>query len=256
MKTFTPVFKTLMTAALSASMLLGATLVAAQGNSGNSNAGGNGNGNGGHSNAGGNGNGNGNGNGGNNNIGNGNASNGVKALISTGKGIVYTGEPLDISIRFPRGSDLVSAGEVDASVIIFTPDDSAAAIVVPVSNVASETETKLFELAEVDVSTLPAGHYQLGLVLTNPGGDPLNMNDWYDGLLGLIEIKGLTISDEALPEDADGDGIIDDDVDGDGFIDEEEIEEEESEEEEAEEETEEEETEEEAVEEEETEEAA
>jgi hypothetical protein len=199
MTTFKQYLRLTASVCLSASLLVAATLANAEGNS-------NGNGNG-------------------KNVGNGNASNGVKGLLSTGKGIVYTGQPLEISLRFPRGSDLIDSGEVDAFVVIFTPDSSAEAVVVPVGAIASATPAKLFEVAEVDISTLPAGQYQLGLILTIPGGDPLNIGDWHNGLLGMIDVKGLTISDEALAEDEDGDGHFDDDADGDGFHDDDEEEE-------------------------------
>jgi hypothetical protein len=183
------------------------------------------------------------GNGKNKNVGVGNASDGISASIVTDKDIFYTGDPLSISIRFNRGAELVSGGEVDAYLIVFAPsvddstaedsedidtetDDSTAvdteasldalsdAIILPVSDQASSDEQKLFELEAVDVSTLPAGTYQLGLILTNPGGDPLVINDWFKGLLGLIDIVGLTVSDEALSFDEDGDGQVDDDDDG------------------------------------------
>ncbi len=68
---------------------------------------------------------------------------------------------------------------------------------------------KLFEVPVVDTSEIPAGTYQLGLILTVPGGDPLNLDDWFNGLLGLVHIRGLTITSEALPGDADGDGMMD-----------------------------------------------
>jgi len=190
------------------------------------------------------------GNGKNKNLGVGNASDGISARIVTAKDIFYTGDPLAISLKFYRGAGLVSGGEVDAYVVVFAPvqessDDSSDsdadssdttddvtttdtqaalealsdAVVLPVSDQANSEEQKLFEIENVDVSTLPAGTYQLGLILTNPGGDPLNINDWFKGLLGLIDIVGLTISDEALSIDADGDGEVDDDLDGDGFSD-------------------------------------
>ena len=125
------------------------------------------------------------GNGKNKNVGVGNASDGISASIVTDKDIFYTGDPLSISIRFNRGAELVSGGEVDAYLIVFAPsvddstaedsedidtetDDSTAvdteasldalsdAIILPVSDKASSDEQKLFELEAVDVSTLPA----------------------------------------------------------------------------------------------------
>lgn len=183
----------------------------------------------------------------NKNVGVGNASDGISAKIVTAKDIFYTGDPLAINLKFNRGAALVTSGEVDAYVVIFAPvaddgsvspdpavDDSTDstvtdtqsalgalgdAVVLPVSSQASSDEQQLFAIQAVDVSALPPGTYQLGLILTNPGGDPLLINDWFKGLLGLINIVGLTISDEALSFDVDGDGEVDDDADGDGFSD-------------------------------------
>ncbi|MDT8427566.1 MAG: hypothetical protein RQ757_02235 [Pseudomonadales bacterium] len=173
----------------------------------------------------------------NKNLGHNNASDGVMAMIKSNRQIFYDGDPLAISIRFPRGSDLVSSGEVDAFVLIFQPD--AEIIVVPVSAIASTEDAKLFELDVVEIETLPEGVYQFGVVLTVADGNPLDLSDWYNGLLGLVTVSGLTVSGEALDVDMDGDGMVDDDSDGDGFADEE-PEDEEPVEEETEEETEEE----------------
>lgn len=175
---------------------------------------------------------------------------GYLLALSRQKIFFYTGDPMAISLKFDRGAGLVSGGEVDAYVVIFAPvqessdantdsdentsdttgdittTDTQSAlealsdtVVLLVSDQANSKEQKLFEIENVDVSTLPAGTYQLGLILTNPGGDPLNINDWFRGLLGLIDIVGLTISDEALSIDADGDGEVDNDLDDNGFSD-------------------------------------
>ncbi|MEX0618493.1 MAG: hypothetical protein WDZ76_05995 [Pseudohongiellaceae bacterium] len=167
----------------------------------------------------GNSNGNANGNASGKNIGWGNASDGVMGKILTSKHIYYTGDPLQIRLIFPRGADLIADGEADAVVVFFEPDTDTATVL-PVSSDASEDEKVLFSLDAVDISALPAGTYQLGLILTVPGGDPLNINDWYNGLLGMIDVVGVTISDEALEADEDGDGMVDNDEDGDGFSDE------------------------------------
>lgn len=75
---------------------------------------------------------------------------------------------------------------------------------------------KLFEVSLVDTSEIPAGTYQLGLILTVPDGNPLDVGTWYNGLLGLVHFRGLTVTAEALPADADGDGMMDceDDIEG------------------------------------------
>lgn len=153
------------------------------------------------------------------NAGAGNASDGIQGRIVTEKHVIYTGDPLNISLRFARGAQLVTSGEVDASIIIFTPEQAAEPIVVPVSSEASATARKLFQIEAVDVSALPAGQYQIGLVLTVPDGDPLQLSDWHNGLLGMIDVVGIRISDKAIDDDLNGDGKLDDDADDDGFSD-------------------------------------
>lgn len=175
------------------------------------------------------------------NIGVGNASDGIKGRIVTDRDIFYTGDPLSIGIKFPRGGDLITDGLVDSFLVAFSPiastttgtdssngtdDVLSDAIVLPVSSEISEDERQLFSIDAVDAQILPAGTYQLGLILTNPGGNPLLINDWYGGLLGLIDVVGLTVSGEFVEFDLDGDGEIDDDADGDGFSDDDDDEEE------------------------------
>lgn len=151
------------------------------------------------------------------NLGHGNASNGIKAIIQTNRQIFYTGDLLDIGIRFPRGADLIQSGEVDAWLMIFEPDATLGAI--PISSEASQQTKNLFRIEELDTDFLPEGVYQLGVVITVAGGDPMNVLDWYNGMLGLLTVRGLTVSSEALDIDENGDGFVDDDTTGDGFVD-------------------------------------
>ena len=210
---FKQIFKPIISTMIASTLLLTSALVVAQGNSNN--------------------NGNANSHGKNKNVGVGNASDGIMGSVITDKRIYYSGDALDIYLRFARGSELILGGSVDAYVVIFSPaengnnevdsalnnDPLTDAIVLPVSADASSENHKLFAMDTVNVESLPAGTYQLGLILTNPDGDPLNINDWHNGLLGLINIVGLTITDEAVDFDQDGDGQVDDDDDGDGFSD-------------------------------------
>ena len=141
----------------------------------------------------------------------------IKGRIITGRNIHYTGDSMEIKLRFPQGAEIILAGEVDAYLVIFTPQAEDDAVVVPVSSEASFVRRTLFKLDEVDISTLPAGWYQLGLMLTVPGGSPLDINDWHNGLKGLLHTVGIVMSDEAVDYDLDGDGLVDDDDDSDGF---------------------------------------
>jgi hypothetical protein len=153
------------------------------------------------------------------NIGSRNASDGIQGRVLTEKHVIYSGDPLDISLRFARGARLITSGTVDASVVIFTPYASTQPIVLPVDSNVSVTARRLFKIEAADVSTLPAGLYQLGLILTVPGGDPLVLSDWYRGLLGMVDVIGIRITDVPLDDDANRDGHLDDDANGNGFSD-------------------------------------
>lgn len=154
----------------------------------------------------------------NKNLGHGNASDGVKAMIHSNRDVLYAGDDrLELEVRFPRGAGMLTDGDVDAHLVIFGPE--AIWDVLPLSDEASDGSGKLFELAENEIEALPAGVYQLGVVLTVPDGDPFIVEDWYNGLLGLLSVRGVTVADGPIDEDADGDGALDDDADDDGIAD-------------------------------------
>jgi hypothetical protein len=92
------------------------------------------------------------------------------------------------------------------------------AITVPLPAQTPDSPVSLIELSNLDTSVLLPGDYQLALVLTVPGGNPLNISDWYSGFRGLLSIERLRFSATATSSDADGDGEFDDDTDGDGFV--------------------------------------
>ncbi|MEX1196698.1 MAG: hypothetical protein WEB57_02395 [Pseudohongiellaceae bacterium] len=162
----------------------------------------------------------------NKNLGHGNASNGVMAIIHANRHVLYAGDDaLEVSVRFPRGADLLKEGEdgeeseVDAHLVVFGPE--AIWDVLPLDNEAADASGggNLFQLAENEIEALAPGVYQLGVVLTVPGGDPFTLEDWYNGMLGLVTVQGLTVAEGPIEEDADGDGFVDDDSDDDGLSD-------------------------------------
>ncbi len=154
----------------------------------------------------------------NKNIGHNNASDGVMARIQANRHIFYQGDPLEINVRFPRGSQLITSGEVDAYLIIFEPSAYMGAI--PLNDVAGPGNHNLFNVDAVDVEEIPEGVYQMGVVLTIPDGNPFNVEEWYNGLLGLLTVQGLTVSASPLDIDENGDGFVDGDENGNGFVDE------------------------------------
>lgn len=154
----------------------------------------------------------------NKNLGHANASNGVMARIQANRHIFYQGDPLEISVRFPRGAELITSGEVDAYLVIFEPDTFMSAI--SLNEMAGPGNRRVFEADSVDVEEIPEGVYQMGVVLTVPDGNPFNLEEWYNGLLGLLTVQGLTVSATPLDIDQDGDGFVDGDESGNGFVDE------------------------------------
>lgn len=156
----------------------------------------------------------------NKNLGHGNASNGVKAIIHANRHVLYAGDDaLEVDVRFPRGAELLVDGDVDAHLVVFGPE--AVWDVLPLDDEAADEQGggNLFQLAENEIEALPAGVYQLGVVLTVPDGDPFVLEDWYNGMLGLIAVQGLTVAEGPIEEDANEDGFIDDDSDDDGLAD-------------------------------------
>ena len=91
----------------------------------------------------------------------------------------------------------------------------------PVDPSIGPSDRKFFSVELESTETLPVGQYQLGLILTVPDGDPANLVDWRNGFRGLLDMEGVLISDQTLPEDTDMDGECDFDADGNGFCNEE-----------------------------------
>jgi hypothetical protein len=138
-----------------------------------------------------------------------------KGNLKTGQHIYYSGDALDISLQFARGADLLLDGEADAHIVIFSFDGSV--MTVPVDSAIGMGARRFFPIDAIDLGTLPEGQYQLGLVLTVPGGDPALLDDWYSGFRGLLDTEAVYVSESAFDGDDDSDGEWDDDTDGDGI---------------------------------------
>lgn len=138
-----------------------------------------------------------------------------KGNIRTSQHVYYVGDELDISLQFARGFDLLADGEAEAHVVIFSFDGTLIEVPVP-ADIGANTR-KFFRMESVDISALPEGQYQLGLILTVPDGDPALLEDWYGGYRALLDTEAVYVSAEALDSDSDGDGELDDDTDGDGI---------------------------------------
>lgn len=139
-----------------------------------------------------------------------------KGNLKTRQHIYYAGDSLEVSIKFSRGGNLLADGTAAAHIVVISPE--SAMFSVPVDSSVGTHERMFFNLV-VTTETLPAGQYQVALIVTDPDGDPANLDDWYNGFRGLLDMEGIYISDEPMPEDRDADGECDFDADGDGFCD-------------------------------------
>ena len=145
-----------------------------------------------------------------------NGRNDFKADVRT-KHIYYVGDTLTVFVKFSRGIDILADELADAHIIVVTPNTDAYSF--PVDSSIGPNERKFFSIDIENAETLLLGQYQLGLVVTIPGGDPLDIKDWYNGFRGLLDTEGIFISDKPLPEDSDADGELDVDTNANGFID-------------------------------------
>jgi len=145
----------------------------------------------------------------------------LKGNLKTKQHIYYEGDSLEVSVKFSRGLDLLADGTVATHIVVITPE--ANLFSVPVETPVGGNERMFFDIV-VTTETLPAGQYQVALIATIPDGDPTNLQQWYNGFRGLLDMEGIYISDEPLSEDANSDGECDFDADGDGFCDEDSLE--------------------------------
>ncbi len=139
----------------------------------------------------------------------------IRGNLRTRQHIYYVGDELEVRLQFARGYDVLAEGEADAHVVIFASDGTLIVKTVPAD--VGPASRKFFSMESVDISALPEGQYQLGLIVTVPDGDPTLVEDWYGGFRALLDTESVYISDEPLDTDADGDGEHDDDEDGDGI---------------------------------------
>ncbi|GAB6039479.1 hypothetical protein [Endothiovibrio diazotrophicus] len=142
-----------------------------------------------------------------------------RGLIVPSRHVYYPGDTLQVRVVYPSSLTAIWNGEAESYIVIHVP--GGAAIPVPLTSDIPDSVVSLVELTDLDTSQLTPGDYQLGLVLTVPGGDPLNIDDWYQGFRGLLSVERVRFSETTDPADADGDGEFDNDSDGDGFGDDE-----------------------------------
>ncbi|GEM_PF-6956454 len=158
-----------------------------------------------------------------------------KGLIVASKHVVNLqkciDEQLSIKVKIPRKFQAFWQGNADAHIMVAFPsnDDSGQTSYSSwnlrelladklQSEDGDKREHPLFRLPCSTLASIPAGPYRLALVMTIPGGDPENLNDWFHGFQGLVATSRIKISEGEDESDKDGDGEVDGDLDHDGEI--------------------------------------
>lgn len=150
---------------------------------------------------------------------------GGAGYVQTGKTIHYPGDKFVLKAVVPKSLKDVWAGKATVHMVITMPGELGA-LSVPVPTPASEQATQgdkprqVIELPPQTMETLPAGDYQMAMIVTKVGGDPLNVKDWYGGLKAMLGVKRVKIAATPIdPEDPNQTGNVTGDSDGDGYPD-------------------------------------
>jgi len=155
-----------------------------------------------------------------------NAPGSMKGLIITTRHVYNMNRPstpnLKLFVALPRSLAPVWTGDADAWLVIWgppetseegssdlggsdlggsEPDYSNNMIKIQLTGMNSTYEfgfrpgrkKRLFSIDPSELSGLPSGTYQMGLVLTAAGGDPTVLADWYDGFRSLISVTTVKI---------------------------------------------------------------
>lgn len=150
------------------------------------------------------------------------------SLVQSNKNVFYVGDKITLKVVIPKSLKDVWDGKATANIVITMPGDlgivKPIALPTPASAQATsgDTPVQLVDLSASDAATLPAGDYQMALIITKVDGDPLKISDWYGGFKGLLGVKRLKISAATTTgdtEDPNKTGQVTGDADGDGYPD-------------------------------------
>lgn len=136
-----------------------------------------------------------------------------EGLVKTNKQIYYAGDSISIQIKLPNSLKPFLEETAQLQLLLYIPTGDVVASPVV-------ADGKFFE-GTIDTTALPAGVYQLGLVLVKPNGDATKIADWYGGFGALLSSTRLKISEKnsADTEDTNSDGLVEGDTNGDGYVD-------------------------------------
>jgi hypothetical protein len=145
-------------------------------------------------------------------------------FIQTGKTVHYPGDSFLLKAVVPKSLKDVWEGKAVVKIVITMPGDQGAIVVdVPTTNPESEGD-KVRPIVPVPaeaMATLPAGDYQMAMIVTKLGGNPTNLNDWYGGFKAMLGVKRVKVVATTTPdpEDPNKTGLVSGDKDGDGYAD-------------------------------------
>ena len=123
----------------------------------------------------------------------------VKAIIKADKRFYNEGDSVNVSVKFSRGSELLANEIVDAYIVVLAPDSAPQVFRVDPDIGPKERRFVGFEF--IAGQEFPAGKYQLGIILTVPGGNPMDLGDWYNGFRGAKSVASFTVDGDSVSED-------------------------------------------------------
>jgi hypothetical protein len=117
----------------------------------------------------------------------------------------------------PVSGDLYLATQINGNFLFFTSGGQVTAEVRPFTQGGDYSgQVPLFDFPAEGIAP---GRYPLYQVVTHPGTDPLDFNNWMGGLAGLSSINFIIGLPSEQSGDFDNDGFSDDDINKDGFHD-------------------------------------
>jgi hypothetical protein len=143
-------------------------------------------------------------------------------LIKTNRQMLYSGGELALEITLPHSLEGFWSGEADAHVVIEDPLGTFFYGTVNAAGLDSQNPHISLKIGDVQ-SVLPDGNYQIAIILTKANGEgeaagnPLNLENWYQGFQGFVAVSRVKVAFEGDPEDLDADGTVDGDEDADGY---------------------------------------
>jgi hypothetical protein len=118
-----------------------------------------------------------------------------KGLIKLNKASLGPGNQLEIQIVVPASLKAVWNGMADLHLVLRLPDGVFIAVPVYVDGATPDSPKTLVNI-QVEEGMLAEGRYQIAMIMTEPGGDPLQLADWYNGFSGLISVNSFKYGDD------------------------------------------------------------